>query len=178
ANGTVYVGSDDHNLYAFDAAGRTGCSGTPKTCAPLWTAATGGAVNSSPAVANGVVYVGSDDDKLYAFGESWSAFRFAADHAGLNVNEHKINGENVSSLTQRYTATTGAAVGSSPAVANGTVYVGSEDGNLYAFDAAGTTNCSGTPKACSPLLTATTGGVVYSSPAVANGTVYVGSQDG
>ena len=36
-------------------------------CAPLWTATTGGAVTSSPAVANGVVYVGSGDTKLHAF---------------------------------------------------------------------------------------------------------------
>src|SRR5206468_761088 len=38
-----------------------------KTCTPLWTGATGGAVESSPAVAGGVVYVGSFDTKLYAF---------------------------------------------------------------------------------------------------------------
>ncbi len=64
-----YVGyrSDDNKLYAFSAGGATGCSGTPKACKPLWTAATGGYVYSSPAVANGVVYVGSYDGKLYAF---------------------------------------------------------------------------------------------------------------
>ena len=67
ANGVVYVGSDDHKLYAFSAAGTTGCSGNPKSCAPLWTATTGGRVQSSPAVANGLVYVGSDDTDLYAF---------------------------------------------------------------------------------------------------------------
>ena len=67
ANGVVYVGSDDHKLYAFDAAGSTNCSGSPKTCAPLWTATTGDQVLSSPAVAYGVVYVGSNDHKLYAF---------------------------------------------------------------------------------------------------------------
>jgi hypothetical protein len=68
-------------------------------------------------------------------------------------------------------------VQSSPAVANGVVYVGSEDTKLYAFDAAGTTNCSGTPKTCNPLFTAATGGGVDSSPAVANSVVYVGSGD-
>ena len=57
ANGVVYVGSDDHNLYAFDAA----------TGAPLRVLLTGGPVTSSPAVANGVVYVGSEDGYLYAF---------------------------------------------------------------------------------------------------------------
>jgi outer membrane protein assembly factor BamB len=67
---------------------------------------------------------------------------------------------------------------SSPAVANGVVYVGSEDGKLYAFNAAGTTNCSGAPKTCSPLWSASAGTSVDSSPAVANGVVYVGSIDG
>ena len=58
-NGVVYVGAIDGTLFGFDAAGSTGCSGTPvKTCAPLWKAATGSPLSGSPAVANGVVYVG------------------------------------------------------------------------------------------------------------------------
>jgi len=68
ANGVVFVGSGDGNLYAFDAAGSIDCSGTPTFCSPLWTGNTGGAVESSPAIANGMVYVGSDDGKLYAYG--------------------------------------------------------------------------------------------------------------
>jgi len=62
ANGVIYVGSYDYKLYAFKA---DGC-GQP-ACSSLWTASTGNAVDSSPAVANGVVYVGSWDHKLYAF---------------------------------------------------------------------------------------------------------------
>ena len=54
---------------------------------------------------------------------------------------------------------------SSPAVANGVVYVGSFDAKVYALNA--TTGAT--------LWTATTGGDVISSPAVANGVVYVGS---
>ena len=57
AGDVVYVGSQDHMLYAFHAA----------TGSILWTATTGGSVGSSPAVANGVVYIGSQDHKLYAF---------------------------------------------------------------------------------------------------------------
>ncbi len=56
---------------------------------------------------------------------------------------------------------------SSPAVANGVVYVGSDDGKLHAFDTAGKS-----------LWTASIGNCVRSSPAVANGVVYVGSDDG
>ena len=57
ANGVVYVGSIDDNVYALNAA----------TGAKLWGYTTGSYVDSSPAVANGVVYVGSYDHNLYAF---------------------------------------------------------------------------------------------------------------
>jgi outer membrane protein assembly factor BamB len=58
ANGVVYVGSADDNLYAYNAA----------TGAPLWSATAGGPhYSSSPAVANGMVYVGSFDHNLYAY---------------------------------------------------------------------------------------------------------------
>jgi outer membrane protein assembly factor BamB len=163
-NGVVYVGSLNGKLYAFSAAGTTGCSGTPKACKPLWTGATGSEIDSSPAAAYGVVYVGSNDGKLYAFS--------AAGTTGCSGTPTTCK-----PLWTGATSST-AAIGSSPAVANGVVYVGSDDNKLYAFSAAGTTGCSGTPKACKPLWTAATGGYVYSSPAVANGVVYVGSYDG
>ena len=54
-------------------------------------------------------------------------------------------------------------------MANGFVYVGSDDGGVYAFDAmTGQTL----------LWKFLTGGAVVSSPDVANGIVYVGSTDG
>jgi outer membrane protein assembly factor BamB len=162
ANSVVYIGSEDHNLYAFDAAGNTNCSGSPKTCTPLWTAPTGGNVDSSPAVVNGVVYVGADDHNLHAF-----------DAAG-NTN---CSGS-PKTCAPLWTAPIGGigVVFWSPAVANGVVYVSSDETkNLYAFDAAGNTNCSGTPKTCSPLWTAPNVGGL--SPAVANGVLYVGASD-
>jgi polyvinyl alcohol dehydrogenase (cytochrome) len=68
ANGVVYAGSLDAagNMYALDAA----------TGAILWQFASGGSVNSAPAIVNGVVYwgsgyrrrgLGSKNNKLYAF---------------------------------------------------------------------------------------------------------------
>jgi outer membrane protein assembly factor BamB len=149
ANGMVYLGSGDGNLYAFSTAG---CSGT---CQPLWTGATGfigSGITSSPAVANGTVYIGGADGKLYAFNAATGAPLWTAANAGST---------------------------SSPAVANGVVYVGS-NGQLYAFSAAGTTGCSGTPKTCTPLWATGTSsnGFTYSSPAVANGMVYEGQWSG
>jgi eukaryotic-like serine/threonine-protein kinase len=70
-----------------------------------------------------------------------------------------------SSLIWSYT--TGGNVYSSPAVVNGIVYVGSEDGKIYAFDEA-----TGTL-----VWSYTTGGAVTSSPAVVDGVVYIGSND-
>ena len=57
ADGTVYVGSTDYNLYAID--GRSGKL--------RWTFKTGGNLDSSPAIgADGTVYFGSEDGYLYA----------------------------------------------------------------------------------------------------------------
>ena len=61
---------------------------------------------------------------------------------------------------------TGAAVVSSPAVANGVVYIGSEDFNVYALNAR-----------TGAKLWSYTSYYVNSSPAVANGMMYVGSTD-
>ena len=63
---------------------------------------------------------------------------------------------------------TGDEIRSSPAVVDGTVYVGSWDGYVYALDAA-----TGQER-----WRFQTGDVVLSSPAVVNGKVYVGSFDG
>src|SRR5882724_539111 len=82
--------------------------------------------------------------------DGWTMFRSGAAHTGFNTEETTINVDNVSTLTTRFTAGTGSFVESSPAVANGVVYVGSDDGLLYAFDAAGGTGCSGGPTTCTP----------------------------
>jgi hypothetical protein len=78
-DGTIYVGSNDHKLYAINAGG------TKK-----WDFPTGGTVYSSPAIASdGTVYVGSADGKLYAlYGRSklastaWPMFHHDRKHTG------------------------------------------------------------------------------------------------
>jgi outer membrane protein assembly factor BamB len=166
--GVLYVGSSNGRLYAFDAHGVTNCSGTPKTCGPLWTSGDLRIYGSSPAVSGGTVYVagGAQGAKLYAF-----------DAAGVT---------NCSGTPKVCTPLwTGALSGksnlfSSPAVSNGVAYIGSltnDGGGFDAFDAAGVTNCSGTPKVCTPLWTATTGSISHSSPAVAGGMVYIASDN-
>jgi outer membrane protein assembly factor BamB len=213
ANGVVYVGSDDHKVYAFDAAGTTNCSGTPKTCAPLWTATTGGVVRATPTVANGVLYAGSE--RLYAFDAAgtrdcsgtpktctplWTGST-AGGVSGIGVAGSTVYVGSGSldpsyGMLSAFTAapsncrlgtqppecfpTWEAGLGSapsSPAVANGVVYIGEQGGPLYAFDAAGKTGCTtGEIGVCAPLWLGQTGALDQgSSPAVANGVVYIGT---
>ena len=171
ANGVVYVGSFDDNVYALDA----------KTGAKLWSYTTGNWVNSSPAVANGVVYVGSLDNNVYALdaktgAKLWSyatgylAYPSPAVANGvvyIGSGDHNVYALDAETGAKLWSYTTGNALESSPAVANGVVYVGSADDNVYALNA----------KTGAKLWSYTTGAGVFSSPAVANGVVYVGSSD-
>lgn len=61
SSGTIYVGSDDHKLYAINP------DGTQR-----WSFIADKVVKSSPTVANGTIYVGSDDQNLYAINSDGS----------------------------------------------------------------------------------------------------------
>jgi outer membrane protein assembly factor BamB len=110
---------------------------------------------------------------LAAVGD-WSQFRESQTHQAHNTAEQILTDTSVAGLGLAWTGATGGAVNSSPATANGVVYVGSADGKLYAFP----TNCSTGAGTCAPLWTASTGGAIDSSPAAAGNSVYVGSADG
>jgi len=100
-------------------------------------------------------------------------FGFDLQRTHFNPNEHTLTPTNVSGLVPDWTATTGGIVDSSPTIANGMVYVGADDGTLYAFK----TSCGST--SCAPVWATPTPShnKIRSSPAVANGIVYVGSYD-
>lgn len=139
ANGVVYVGSGDGNVYALKAS----------TGTKFWSYATSGAVASSPAVANGRVYVASSNGNVYALKASTGALLWSYTIGGLVTSSPAVaNGvvyvgggsgnnsvwalnANTGALLWSYT--TGNEVNSSPAVANGVVYFGSSDNNVYAF---------------------------------------------
>jgi len=169
ANGLVYVGSDDDNVYALNAT----------TGAFVWNYTTGYWVTYSPAVANGAVYVGSCDNNVYCLnastgmlvwnytaGLSWSSPAVAGGdvYFGLEDGVCCLNG---ASGMPVWIYVTGGEVDSSPAIADGMVCVGSDDGSVYCL------NGSTGALAWSYM----TGGAVYSSPAVAEGMLYVGSED-
>ena len=103
----------------------------------------------------------------------WPQFRNDPSHSGYNAGEHLLSPSNVGALDNAWQGATGGQITSSPAVADGVVYIGSSDNRLYAFSV----SCGSGWADCTPLWTALTGGAVNSSPAVADGVVYVGSND-
>ncbi len=178
-NGVVYTGSNDKNVYAFNAA----------TGAKIWNYTTEGPVFSSPAVANGIVYIGSGEGNIqtqvykgtvYALGavtgtEIWHYSTGGLVSSSPVVMDGVVYIGSADDNVYALNATTGTEIWhyktgemfSSPAVANGVVYIGSQDGNIYALNAtSGDENWR-----------FSTGYWVTSSPSVANGIVYVGSYD-
>jgi outer membrane protein assembly factor BamB len=99
--------------------------------------------------------------------ESWPTFGYDRARSGHNPGGTPLNADPGGAW--QYTGATDA-FRASAAVADGTVYAASLDGNLYAFDAANGDVLDGWPVA----LDASSQG----SPTVANGTVYVGTEDG
>jgi outer membrane protein assembly factor BamB len=144
ADGKVFIGSDDWNVYALDAV----------TGAKLWNYATGGVVYSSPAYDNGVVYVGSNDTKVYALDATtgaklWSFPTFWGVWASPAVDNGVVYISGMDGLVYAINADTGTlkwmspwlnvSMSTSPTVSGGLVYVGGLDayykGNVTALNA-------------------------------------------
>ena len=176
ANGVLYVPGYGDGIAlaqggayvsAFDPAGTTDCTGSPKVCVPMWTTTgppTSTGNSGSPAISNGVLYIA--DGTLFAFDAAGST-----DCSGTPTVCAPLWTASLTSSGPTYAA---------PSVANGTVFVSSWYGGLYAFDAAGSTNCSTAAgvTTCTPLWRATGLGSIGGRPAVANGVVYVSSPAG
>jgi outer membrane protein assembly factor BamB len=147
ADGRVFVGSGDGFLYAVDA--RTGTL--------VWKFETGGDVSSSPAVAAGVVVFVGGDNVLYAVERDTGKVRWKLP-TGTPLKFEIVPGD--PRIFDYY--------GASPTVVGDTIFVGSNDGHVYAvalgdgavrwkFDAQRW---------------------VHGAPAVADGRVFFGDYDG
>jgi outer membrane protein assembly factor BamB len=182
ANGVVYFGSGDHNVYAIDAA----------TGAKRWQFTTGNVVHASPAVESGVVYIGSWDRNMYALDAM----------SGREIWKYQT-GNDTTIFNQ-------IGIASSAAVADGTIFFGCRDGHFYALDQKsgklrwshdnhmgwviaspavrdGVVYFPTSDGTRFKALDAATGSirfnienkaVSFSSPALVNNTVYFGSSDG
>ena len=70
---------------------------------------------------------------------NWSEVGFSSKGKRSNPYENVLSPVSVGAIDLHWAYTTGSYVYSSPAVANGVVYVGSADNNVYAFDQVGGT---------------------------------------
>ena len=178
AEGAIYFGSDDGNVYALD----------PETGRSIWRAPfeTGDGVWSTPVVVGDVVYVTSLDQNLYALdaatgAELWS-FRTGAGVASdavVNVEaglvyvggfDSRLRAIDIETHKERWSLKADNWFWTRPLVADGVLFAGNLDGNVYAVDA-----LTGDPAWAAPFPTE---GPVRSAPVIAGGTLIVVDRDG
>jgi outer membrane protein assembly factor BamB len=183
--GSVFVGSDQSKMFAFEAT----------TGNLRWSATLDGRVRCTPSVWHGAVYVGDDAAKVYGLNEATGALLWASRAARVDaravvrsspaVGHGRVfvdTGETtpMDGHAVAFDATTGAPIWrmhladyatSSPALANGVLYLGSYDTRLYAFGVV-----HGSELWNSGWGNLTRG--ITSSPAVSGAKVYVGVRDG
>ena len=185
ADGTVYFGADDDNLYALN----------PQDGSLKWSFATGGAIETPPTIAaDGTVYFGSDDNRLYAVSPPADASQSGVEKWHYDTGEVFDDHSSVSIAadgtlyfgsrdyllyaldpngSEQWSYPTGSSIMAAPAISStGTIYFGSGDKLIYAINPP-----SGSANEPSLLWSYDTGSfLTWTSPAIgANGTVYNGS---
>jgi outer membrane protein assembly factor BamB len=157
-NGIVFVGTNDGlSWLPASGCGQTGCLRHYLTSLGVVGQPVPSGIRTSPAIANGTVFVTDDSRTL------WGLPGGCAPSGGCDPS---------SSWRTNPLGSSASLYISSPASDGQTVFVGANDGTLYAFPAAG---CGGFRSVCSPSWTATLGSGPLNDLAVDSGTVFVGS---
>lgn len=175
---TIYFGADDGNLYALAPDGKE-----------KWRFAADLPIRSSPAIGpDGTIYVGSgsqpsESAKLYAVQPNGTMKGRPVDVEGgvvsspaLSKNalyvgalDRRVYAVNLEGFYRQWRFRAGDALQSSPAIGeDGTIYIGADDGYLYAL----------APDGKEKWRFQTNDRIVSSAAIGADGTIYVGSLDG
>jgi outer membrane protein assembly factor BamB/tRNA A-37 threonylcarbamoyl transferase component Bud32 len=170
ADGTVYIGCYDNNLYALDA----------KTGDFKWKYATEGGIPTRPAIMENMIFVGSEDFRLYALdadggellwtyyteGPIRSSAIISEGHLFFGSDDANLHVVNILSGNRAWKADAAAAIRSSPLTADERVYFGCESGDFYSIDFRGELKWRFKAKRA-----------ITSSPLLVEGLIYFGSLD-
>ncbi len=141
----LFLGSvTDSNMYCIFLTPPTPALATARMNVSRWTFKTGGAITGSPTAFAGKCIFGSTDFYVYCV--------------------------DTTTATAVWTHRTNSRINSSAIIDNQTVYIGSDDYNLYALNI-----INGNVKWGAPFNTS---GALKSSPLPYNGMIYIGSYDG
>jgi outer membrane protein assembly factor BamB/tRNA A-37 threonylcarbamoyl transferase component Bud32 len=172
AEGVLYIGCYDNNLYALDA--RQGTF--------LWKFPTEGGIAATPCIHDDIVLIGSEDGKLYAISrriehavwtcETQGRVRSSAcieyGHAFFGADNGILYAVNVLAGRVVWKFQSAGPIRSTPLAADEKVFFGSDDGYVYALDMR-----TGAVK-----WKYNTNRRVTSSPAVKDNLILIGSADG
>jgi outer membrane protein assembly factor BamB len=190
-DGRLHIANLAGNVYALDAADGT----------EIWRFETSDVIwSGSATVADNVVYIGSTDGNLYALNAETGAVRWEfprlrrvlSSPTLAEVDGHPmlfVTGEgpgprgmlfgvDAATGTERWRFELGGEPSSAPAVVDGTVFVGGNEGTAYALDATDETELWAVQE---PEERRVANGGVHEMdmpPAVHDGTVYIGSTSG
>ena len=167
SNGLIYIGSQDHYVYAF----------TPN-CTVKWKTLTSEAVDASAAVVGGVAYICSRDNHMYALradtgsllwtqpmGTSTPFVQNGIVYVGAADGLYALS---ANTGAEKWVFSQGRSF-NSPYVLNGVVYVATNEDKATLFAL--------TANNPSIIWSFPAGGAVDSLPRVVNGVIYIGSED-
>ncbi len=171
ADGVIYIGSYDHNLYALEADNGKF----------VWKYAADGGIVSKPAIYENKLYFGSTDQYVHAIscrngkkvwvqstdGAIYSSPVIAEGHLFIGSDDEHLHVLNLMAGREAWSVNLGSRIRSSPLVENELVYIGCEDGEIQCYD------FSGNIKWRTVAKRAVTG-----SPHFYNNVIYITSLDG
>ena len=166
--GVVYVASKEHNLYALDA----------ETGERIWSYRTDGLLFGSPSLSDELVLIGGDDGDVFAIDREagiarwkyaaptgiFSSIAVQGDSAYVTLRDRSVISLDLKTGEPNWDYPIGG--NASPAVSGPDLFIGSDDGALYAMDSAN----GGPPRWLFP-----TGNGVVLSPVIVGDTVYIAS---
>lgn len=172
ADGVLYIGSYDNNLYALNV----------EDGSFLWKFPTKGGIASTPCIFGDMILVGSEDSNLYAISrrterQLWvcptngcirSSPRIEYGHSFVGSDDGCLYTINIQSGRMVWQFQSAGSIRSSPLIVEEIVFVGSDDGYVYALNMS-----SGSIK-----WKYNTHRRVTSSPAMEDNLLLIGSADG